>query len=476
MCPRCGNDTRQVKAGLNNGRQQYQCAACKRRYTPGGNGRGLSNDVRQRAADLRDQGATTSQIAALLNITPRTVRNWSARASRGDDASSGSPDQPLVSQGNPALPTLPLPVEPTALVNHGPVDASLAPVRGSRYVTIRDVAERAKVAPSTISNYLNDKGGMSADTRRRIQDAIEALHFTPSALIRSIRSRRTRILGVVAFGLLNIDEGAAYSIAAPILAGINEGAEAAGHNILLYTSWHSMEPHGGLPFLDGHIDGLIVVGSTLPEPILARTAAAGLPITMLLGRHVPENVGYVNADNIGAMHQVVEHLVSLGRRRIGYYGPLSDSNYVDRYQGFSEAMAALGLKWEERAMQYMIQPGETWQVQLDKANAGLACLASMASELDAMVIPIWAMATNMVHTLRARSLRVPEDVAVVGFDDMPVPMQPEEGLTTIRQPLKQIGRTGVERLIALIDGAPVSECRITLPIELVVRASTVGIR
>jgi len=458
ICPQCGNDTRQVKAGLNNGRQQYQCGACKRRYTPGG-GRGLPADVRRRAAELQAQGATTSQIAVLLNVTPRTVRKWAARATGGDVDSSGPPAQPLAPQRSPSPP-----VEASASVS----------ADSRRSVTIRDVAERAKVAASTVSNYLNDKGGMNAGTRRRIQEAIESLHFTPSALIRSIRKRRTRILGVVAFGLLNIDEGAAYSIAAPILAGINEGAEAAGHNILLYTSWQSMEPHGGLLFLDGHIDGLIVVGSTLPEPILARAAAAGLPITVLLGRHVPENVGYVNADNIGAMHKIVDHLVSLGRTRIGYFGPLSDSNYVDRYQGFRDAMAAYGLKWEDTAMQFKIQPGETWQVQVDTTNAGLAHLASQADHLDAMVIPIWVMATNMVRTLRARSLRVPEDVAVVGFDDMPVQIQPEEGLTTIRQPLRQIGRVGVERLLALIEGAPVSECRVTLPVELVVRASTVG--
>lgn len=461
ICPQCGNNTRQVKAGLNNGRQQFQCAACKRRYAPGGNGRGYSSDVRQQVADLRVQGATASQIAASLNITPRTVRKWSSHATRGDQ---DPPAQPLASQDDPCVPA-PLP----------PVDPAPANRGRRRNVTIRDVARSANVAPSTVSNYLNDKGGMNADTRRRIQDAIETLHFTPSALIRSIRNRRTRIVGVVAFGLLNIDEGAAYSIAAPILAGINEGAEAAGHNILLYTSWRSSEPHGGLPFLDGHIDGLIVVGSTLPDSILARTAAAGLPVMMLVGRHVPSNVGYVNADNIDGMHQIVDHLVSLGRRRFGYYGPLNDSNSVDRYDGFRDAMGAFGLTWDDRPMKFAMYPGETWQAQVDKMDAGLACLDSIADHLDAIVIPNWDMARNMVRLLRARSVQVPEDVAVAGFDDMPVQTPPEEGLTTIRQPLKQIGRVGVERLLALIDDAPVAECRIMVPVELVVRASTIGI-
>jgi LacI family transcriptional regulator len=458
---------------LNNGRQLYQCAACKRRYTPGGNGRGYPSEVRQRVADLRAQGATTSQIAASLNITPRTVRKWSIRPSPAGGGEIEQAVQPLLSPGDPeaafperdapAISTQSRPSQPSAPEKHV----------SRRHVTIRDVARHAKVAPSSVSNYLNDKGGMNADTGRRIQDAIEELHFTPSALIRSIRNRRTQILGVVAFGLLNIDAGAAYSIAAPILAGINEGAEAAGHDVLLYTSWKAMAPHGGLRFLDGHIDGLIVVGSTLPEPILARTAAAGLPITVLLARHVPENVGYVNADNIGAMHVIVDHLVSLGRRKFGYYGLLNDSNNLDRYQGFRDAMAHFGLTWDDRPMQYTIPPGEI--LQRERVQEGLDCLAAIARDLDAIVIPNWEMAIDMVRALRAASMRVPEDVAVVGFDDMPVQMPPEEGLTTIRQPLKQIGLMGVERLLALIDGAPVSECRITLPIELVVRASTIGV-
>ena len=475
ICPQCGNNTRQVKAGRNNGRQQYQCAVCKRRYTPGGTDRGHPNDVRQRALDLRAQGMTTSQIATLFNVTPRTIRKWCVRAKSADGDSIGPPTRSLAPQGNPALPIPPLPVDPTASVNRSPgsVGGAPTPVRGSRHVTIRDVAERANVARTTVSNYLNDKGGMSADTSRRIKEAIEALHFTPNALIRSIRSRRTRIIGVVAFGMLGLGEGAAYSITAPILAGINEGAEAVGHDVLLYTSWYSPGPHGGLRFLDGHIDGLIVVGATLPDDILARTAAAGLPIMMLLGRHVPENVGYVNGDNIAAMRAIVEHLVSLGRRRIGYYAPVNDSNYIDRYQGFCDAMAAFRLSWDDRPMQFTIPRGEMWQP--DRMQAGLACLAAMADQLDAMVIPSWGMAMDMVHTLRARSVRVPEDVAVVGFDDMPVQTQPEEGLTTIRQPLKQIGRMGVERLLALIEGAPVSQCRIVLPVELVIRASTIGI-
>src|SRR5690348_2520060 len=94
ICPRCGDNTRQVKAGQNNGRQQYQCALCKRRYTPGGNDRGLPNDVRRRAAELRAEGATTSQIAEFLNITPRTVRKWSTSATRAGDELSMTPPPP----------------------------------------------------------------------------------------------------------------------------------------------------------------------------------------------------------------------------------------------------------------------------------------------------------------------------------------------------------------------------------------------
>jgi LacI family transcriptional regulator len=467
-CPHCGNSAGQVKAGMNGGRQQYRCGDCRRRYVPERKERGYPDSLREQAAALRAEGQTLAQIGETLGVTPRTLHNW-FRA--GEASPADVPEIPPSSQGS-GPGSLSVGTEPAASRSADDIVSEAIPAMRKR-VTIHDVAERAEVAPSTVSNYLNDKGRMNPGTRERIREAIDALHFTPNALTQAIRNRRTRILGVVAFGLLGFDDGPNYSIIPPLLVGINRNAEAAGNDVLLYTSWYTPGSHRGVRFLDGHIDGLIVIGSTLPDPVLERTAAAGLPIVAALTRHVPANVGYVDADNIAAMHAVVEHLVSLGRRRIGYVGPLHDSDHIDRYQGFREAMAAAGLAWDPLPMKLASRAApDTWGKDL--LEGGLRRLIEMAETLDAIVVPNDWLAARTVEELGKRGFRVPEDVAVTGFDDVPEATHIAGGLTTVRQPFRRIGQIAVDRLLAMIEGAPTAECRVTLPTELIVRTSTVG--
>jgi len=313
---------------------------------------------------------------------------------------------------------------------------------------------------------------MSAATRIRIKETIDTLRFTPSGLTRAIRQGCTRILGVQSFGMLDLDEGVGYSIIPPILTGINRIADREGRDILLHTSGFQWDQDGGRRFLDGHIDGLLWVAPVLRERVLESTAEAGLPIVCALSRHVPRNVGYVNTDNIGAMRTVVEHLLSIGRRRIGYYGPLYSSNYVDRYKGFRLAMSDAGLAFDRAPMKVALGPKSPWD--LATFEQGAKCLVDMSSRLDAVVLSSDGVAAFTMELLRKRGIRVPDDIAVVGFDDVPDAARAGGGITTIRQPFRKIGEVAAERLLALIEGAPVSECRITLPTELIVRASTVG--
>ena len=447
-CPRCGSDTQQIKAGLNNGRQQFRCSTCQRRYVAERVDRGYPPELKQQAVALREQGRTLKQIGNVLGVTVRTLQNWFQNTHHGQ-ASANTPSPPLTDSLDLSAQTPP-----------------------KRRVTIQDVAEMAGVAVSTVSNYLNGKGRMGPATRTRIKETVEALRFTPSGLTRAIRQGRTGILGVQTYGLWDLDEGVGYSIIPPILTGINRTADQAGREILLYTSKLQSDSRGGRRFLDGHIDGVIWVAPELEQPVLDYTAEAGLPVVAILTRHVPANVGYVNADNAGGMRTAVEHLISIGRRRIGYYGPLYTSNYIDRYEGFQNAMADAGLTFDTAPMKLGLMPGDQWDPS--KFEQGVHSLVRMANKLDGMILASDGSAAVAIDSLRKLGIRVPEDIAVVGFDDVPEAANAAGGITSIRQPFRQIGQLAVERLLALIDGAPVSECRITLPTELVVRASTIG--
>ena len=325
-----------------------------------------------------------------------------------------------------------------------------------------------------MSNYLNEKGYLSEETRQRVAAAVEALHFTPNALVRAIRHRRTRILGVLLFGVDNLDANVGVSLAPPLLSGINAAAHAAEFNVLLYPGWvYSPHRHPGLPFLDGHIDGLLWVAPEMHEPILERVAAAHLPVVALLTRHVPDGVGYVNADNGGAIHDVVQHLIEMGHRRIAYVGPASNSNFIDRWTGFQQALAAANLPLDAALQRpdMLDLPLNGWW---DDNVYGpiLDGFLALPERPTAIVLPDDGLAAHMIEQIEARGLSVPNDIAVVGFNDIPDARFIGGGLTTVVQPFRRIGEVAVERLLALIDGAPLDDCRVTVPTHLAIRATT----
>ena len=195
--------------------------------------------------------------------------------------------------------------------------------------------------------------------------------------------------------------------------------------------------------------------------MLTRLADAGLPVVALLTRHVPEGIGFVNADNVGGTHALVAHLAALGHKRIAWLGSAdaSNSNFHDRREGYRQGMLAAGLTQEPAleltrpwSRETFHQAVEAWLSLPDPPTA------VVAADDD------WAAA--IAKAVLARGLRVPEDMAIVGFNDVPDAQRIGGGLTTIRQPFRQMGQLAVEQLLALVAGAPAADCRVTLPTEV----------
>jgi LacI family transcriptional regulator len=462
VCAFCQRTEGQAKAGLNKGVQRYKCAYCRRRYLAETRPRGYPDEVRRAALSLYAQGIKIREIGRRLEVNHQTVINWIRTPS--DDSGAG---EPRVS--SPA----PVPV-PEMDFEDEVATTEAADLNGyKKRTTISDVARRAGVSTATVSNYLNQKGHMGPETRDRIEEAVAALHFTPSALIRAIRHRRTRILGVLLFGLGNLDIDVGLSLSPPLLAGINTAAAAAGYNVLLYPGWQYGTPsHAGLPFLDGHIDGLLWIAPDLREPDLERATAAGLPLAAALTRHVPAGVGYVNADNLLGMRLLVEHLAGFGHEHIAYVGPTHQSNFLDRRDGYRLALEAVGLPLRPE----LNVRGDSAVWESASYARVLDRWLSLPSPPTALLLPNDGLAQVMIQMLHDRGLRVPEDISVAGFDDIPSAELIGGGLTTIRQPFRAIGEVGIQRLLALIEGAPVEECRVILPTELIVRATTGPVR
>lgn len=348
--------------------------------------------------------------------------------------------------------------------------------------TIRDVAERAGVSPATVSNHLNGKGRLGAETRERIRVAMDELHFTPNGLIKALQRRRTHVLGLLIGGMEALQQHPEQSITLPLLSGIYDAADAAAHDILLYTGWPSRpERSTGRDFLDGRVDGLLWLAPNIDSPALARMAAAGLPVVAMLTRRVPEHVAYIDAENVAGARALVEHLIAQGHRRIAFAGPQHASNFVDRYRGYREALAAAGIAEDPALVATGNELRQGSPLELRFGNPAL--YAALLDRWLALPEPPTAIfvctdtwAARVAEAAAARGLTIPGDLALAGFDDAPLASALCGGLTTVRQPFAEVGRAAVEQMLCLVEGAAPAECSRTLPTQLVVRASTAAPR
>lgn len=447
-CPYCHQQTGQLRAGKSQENQRYRCSHCQRRYVVSPKVTPYPEALRRQAAELHAGGKSIRKVAVELGLNHQTVANWIRAKSI----------EPPVMPSETIAPVISLPInEPKEKEG----------ITRWKRPTIRDVAIQAGVSTSTVSNYLTKRGYVHADTRERIRSAMKELHYTPNALVRAIRQRRTYILGVMLFGLHALDQDVGGSLTPPLLAGINQAAIDAGYRVLLYPGWKDeVHRQPGLPFLEGHIDGLLWVAPEWNEPILEQVTHAGLPVVALLSRHVPEGAGFVNADNIGGTQQLVAYLVEKGHRRIAFIGPAHSSNFEDRLIGYRQGLQTCAIPYDpaiEIRFDADLRDQERYEKALDQ------CLGQ-PNPPTAIVAPNDGIADLIIRLLNVRGLRVPEDVAVTGFDDIPdATQQIAGGLTTLRQPFRLVGEQAVRNLLKRIAGAPATECQTVIPVEVVVR-------
>ncbi len=344
--------------------------------------------------------------------------------------------------------------------------------------TISDVAERAGVSRSAVSGHLNNKGRIGEAARARIHAAIEELEFTPNGLIRAMQNRRTLVMGLLIGGLDALKHRSDDSYTLPLLSGVYEAADKIHHDILLYTGWPGRaERSSGRDFLDGRVDGLLWIAPPPDSAAVERIAVrGGLPVVTLLSRHVPPGVGYVNADNIGGARQIVAHLAQQGHRRIAFAGPVHASNFRDRLDGYAQGLQEAGLIYDPALL--AIGP-ELASHDRDIRASGTAAYGAVLDGWLALPHPPTAIfvctdqwAACMGQAVLSRNRRIPGDIALAGFDDSLLAETVFGGLTTIRQPFEEIGSRAVEHLLRLIEGEASDNCRSTLPVTLIARATT----
>ncbi|GAA1536759.1 LacI family transcriptional regulator [Microbacterium ginsengiterrae] len=329
----------------------------------------------------------------------------------------------------------------------------------STRATIEEVAAAAGVSRSTVSRVVNGSTAVSPEALTAVQSAIAQLNYVPNRAARSLASRQTNAIALI------VPEDTTRFFGDPFFASIVAGITGAlgGSDYLLNLLIASDDPGEKMTSFvrNGGVDGALIVSHHTSDAFVERIADAvpvvwgGRPLHQRSSEYV------VDVDNIAAARTAAQHLVDLGRRRIATItGPVTMLASVDRLQGFRAALADAGLApFAELEGDYSESSG---------AEATRLLLAE--GRPDAIFVASDLMARGAITALRSAGLRVPEDVAVVGFDDSPVALTADPPLTTVRQPMYAMGETMAGVLLSRLAGEEPPKVTM-LPTELVVRAS-----
>ncbi len=329
--------------------------------------------------------------------------------------------------------------------------------------TIRDVGRLAGVSRSTVSRVINRKGDVDARTEKNVWEAVKQLNYHPNTSARALVRQRTDTIGVM---LADVS----HPFSDKLIKGIQAVADTEGFGVAYYNTNDDLNSHRQIinTALDGaKVDGLIVVGSHLGDKQLLREISNRALCLALVERNFPDPaIPCVSVDNKAGAMMAVEHLIGLGHRRIGLItGNLSFQTAVDRMEGYKEALRRHGLPIAEELIAAAEYTTETGSVAMKH-------LLALPKPPTAVFACNDMMALNAMQIIGESGLRVPEDVAVVGFDDIVFASMVFPQLTTIRQPLYQMGFLAAQGLIErLRKGNKAEPFKKVLPVELVVRRS-----
>jgi LacI family transcriptional regulator len=331
---------------------------------------------------------------------------------------------------------------------------------GEMRATIRDVAREAGVSVATVSRVLNDSGPVREETRRRIREIAQRMRYTPNLAAQSLTTARTSTLGVLLPDLF----GEFYS---EVIRGIDQTAQQSGYHVLVSSSHNDRaEIEGSLRAMRGRVDGLVVMSPDLDAVSLSSNLPERLPVVLLNCEVDDLSYDSINIDNYGGAYSMTEHLTRMGHRRVGLIkGSERNLDARERARGYRQALEDAG-----------VAVVAAYEVAGDFGDRSGYLAAEALLALDERPTAIFAsndsMAIGAISALREAGVSVPEDVAVVGFDDIPIARYLSPPLSTVRVSISQLGERATRKLLDAIARKNQHEkSQEVLPTELVVRGS-----
>jgi DNA-binding LacI/PurR family transcriptional regulator len=336
---------------------------------------------------------------------------------------------------------------------------------GRAPVTLRDIATVVGVSPSAVSMALADHPRIGRETKEAVRAAARELGYVANSAGRALQAGRSTSIAVVVPNTAQHVFGHPYFM--HLLVGVTSSANTHDSAVLISTNPATdHDPAAYDRILRSQAaGGAIIASAAINDPNVSRMVDNGLPV-VLIGRfpHLPQAVS-VGMDDVAGAATATRHLIAEhGLRRIGHIsGPLEHQTALDRYQGFRSAIG--------ESAEPCVQALAVGDFSEEAGRAGAAQLLDGTPGLEAIFAANDEMAYGALLELRARGLRVPQDVALIGYDDFGVSRLTTPAITTVRVPAEELGRQAAERLFGLIEGTSGSITHETVPIELVIRES-----
>jgi LacI family transcriptional regulator len=330
---------------------------------------------------------------------------------------------------------------------------------GSKAVTIRDVARAAGVSVSTVSRVLNDKDDVAPETCERVRDVIRQLGYASSLAARSMRSRSNNVIGLIMPG---VDDP--FSIL--VMRGVNQAVTEHGYDLIIYTSGTinmSSKAERERHYV-ALLNGSIVDGTIISTPAATRFSTAAPVVAIDPNNQSPDCPSVTSTNYAGAL-AAMEYLIGLGHRRIGFIGGRPDLQCANqRLAGYLDALAQAGIAVDPA----LIQIGDFL------TSTGRLCaqkLLALPDRPTAIFAANDQSAFGAMQAAREAGLRIPEDLSIVGFDNIPEAAHARPALTTVDQYIDRMGYLATTMLISLIQGKPLATEQCTIATQLVIRDS-----
>lgn len=334
-------------------------------------------------------------------------------------------------------------------------------------IGLKEVAEKTGYSITTVSRALAGYSDVNAQTRQHIVETAQSLGYEPNLVARQLRNQKTQTIGVI---VPTNDRSFPNDFFGQLILGVSSAAAREHYDLLISAQIQGEEEMAAYQRIVGgnRVDGMILARTRQHDPRISYLQKKRHPF-VVSGRSAPNepsNYPYIDVDSQAGVHMLVRHFAELGHQRIGLILPPEELAFTEfRLHGYQDGLKEAGLPYQPENVVYgdLLPSG---------GFRGTQQLLSSHQTVSAIIACNDLMALGAMNAIQAAGLRVGEDVAVAGFDDIPAAEFSHPSLTTIRQPIYDIGQQLVSLLMDVINGKPVEETQVILPCTLVVRESS----